>query len=212
MKKQAKPKRGGNKRSASKPVAKRSAKQPKADKARARTSARKPAMPRKPRISPEVQRMFEARRRALFTPEAIAEMAAVKQAVFRRADELGGRVAFAAPAPVWRAIAATDARGMGIDIVEAFVLRDGSGVVLTSGIGEDDEENLATCVAELLDREKLDRSSLAALPFFRENLIVELRDASDLAVAIARLGTRARLLPVRTMDELDELEGLTRPS
>lgn len=113
-----------------------------------------------------------------------------------------GRISAIVPPIVWRLFEEEPRRG-GIEVEEQVVLPDGSAIVVTSRLGDDDEL-MATTLGDLLEREGIDRAALGELPFFRESLVPEIADARDLASAAKRLGDRAQRIRLRTFEEREK--------
>lgn len=110
-----------------------------------------------------------------------------------------GRISAAVPRAVW-AILEKELRGHS-DVDDFVTLSDGGALVVTTRLGEEDEDFMAQNLAGVVERAGLDPASIGPLPFFRESLVDEVRDAADLASVVERLGDRAKLLPLRTFDE-----------
>lgn len=135
------------------------------------------------------------------TPEGLADIfAQLMETGEVEAAALGpggvGRVSVLAPRQI---IATLDGRTH-IDVVERRPLADGSEILVSSRI-DDASEIIAMDLARALDRAGVDRAALGPIPFFRESLVDELADAPDFDVACERLGDRATMLALRTIEE-----------
>ena len=125
---------------------------------------------------------------------------AIREAEERADDPRGhGRISAAVPAPVW-SVLEKERRG-GFDVDDYVRLADGGALVVTTRLGEEDEGFMAQNLAAVIEEAGLDRASIGPLPFFRESLVDEVRDARDVAAVVERLGARAKMLPLRTFDE-----------
>lgn len=110
-----------------------------------------------------------------------------------------GRISAAVPPMVWRVLE-KNLRGH-FDVDDHVRLPDGGALVVTTRLGAEDEGFMSHALAAVVEEAGLDRAAIGPLPFFRESLVDEVRDARDVAGVIARLGDRARMLPLRTFDE-----------
>lgn len=125
---------------------------------------------------------------------------AIREAEERADDSRGhGRISTAVPPPVWQVLEKNLCGHFDVD--DYVRLADGGALVVTTRLGDEDEAFMSHGLAAVVEEAGLDRAAIGPLPFFRESLVDEVRDAKDLAAVVERLGDRARLLPLRTFDE-----------